>query len=267
MADKEKRKKKKSDRLLSVLIVVFAAVFVFSGFMFAKSWLQGEKEQEFFEDLASDMPQMVEGDVTAEDAETLLAYYGRLKEKNSDFIGWIKIPGTKLDYPVMHTPENPEYYLRRTFEGSYAISGTPFMDAACNEDSRLVMIYGHHMNNGTMFATLHNYKNKDYWEQHPEICFDTLTQIRTYEVVSAFYTEIRYDAEREGLFEYYKYIGDVTDESFDEYVKGITEASVYDSGVEITQDDKLITLSTCSYHHENGRFVLVAKLKDVKTVE
>lgn len=250
-----------------MLMVVFAAVFAVSAFMFAKTWLQGQKEQDVFEDLTVNMPQMVEGDVTAEDTETLLAYYNRLHEQNSDFVGWIKIPDTKLDYPVMHTPKNPEYYLRRTFDGSYAISGTPFMDAACNVDSRLVMIYGHHMNNGTMFATLHNYKNKSYWEQHPQLRFDTLTEIRTYDIIAAFYTEIRYDAEREGLFEYYKYIGDVTDERFEEYVKGVASSAMYDTDIAVTMDDKLITLSTCSYHSDEGRFVLVAKLKDVVAAE
>ena len=266
MSNTEGCKKKKSGGLMTVLMVVFAAVFAVSAFMFAKTWLQGQKEQDVFEDLTVNMPQMVEGDVTAEDTETLLAYYNRLHEQNSDFVGWIKIPDTKLDYPVMHTPKNPEYYLRRTFDGSYAISGTPFMDAACNVDSRLVMIYGHHMNNGTMFATLHNYKDKTYWEDHKELRFDTVDSLRTYEIVSAFYTEVDPTGEN-GEFDYYNYNGDVSDEDFATYAQNIKAMSMYDTGVEIGNDDRLVTLSTCSYHHENGRFVLVARLKDIVTKE
>lgn len=258
-------KKKKGNAAITVLMVVFAAVFAVSAFMFAKSYFQGKKEQAAFEELAVLMPDTEAGISDEETAETLLAYYNRLHEQNNHMIGWVEIEDTMLNYPVMHTPQNPEYYLRRSFDGSYAISGTPFMDAACNVDSRLVMIYGHHMNNGTMFATLHKYKDKSYWEEHPELRFDTLTEIRTYDIVAAFYTEIRYDAEREGLFEYYKYIGDVTDERFEEYVAGITDLAMYDTGIEIAPEDKLVTLSTCSYHTDEGRFVLVAKLKDVKT--
>lgn len=266
MSSTPKTKKKNKNLVLNILLVIFAAVFAVSAFMLVKNIVQGQKEQAVFEELATPMDNLDMSLSQQEKNEILFEQYARLKEKNPHFIGWIKIENTKLDYPVMHTPDDVEYYLRRSFDGSYAVSGTPFIGYGCTADSRLTIVYGHHMNNGTMFATLHNYKDKAYWEDHKELRFDTVDSLRTYEVVSAFYTEIEVAGEG-GAFDYYNYSGDVSDEDFETYVNNIKAMSMYDMGVEISGDDRLLTLSTCSYHHENGRFVLVAKLKDVVAKE
>ncbi|MBE6887989.1 MAG: class B sortase [Ruminococcaceae bacterium] len=264
MGQKTKRKNKNS--LLIALLVVFTAVFLFSGAMLVKNIVTGRQEQSAFEELSTPMDNLDMTLSEQERNEIAFTQYAKLKEQNPHYVGWLEIEGTKLDYPVVHTPDNPEYYLRRAFDGSYAVSGTPFVGDGCNVDSRLLIVYGHHMNNGTMFATLHNYKDKEYWESHKELSFDTLDQLRTYEIVSAFYTEIDYTGEL-GTFDYYNYYGDVSDSDFETYVQNIKALSMYDMGVDVQAEDKLITLSTCSYHHENGRFVLVAKLKDVVAKE
>lgn len=264
MTDTPKTKKKNT--FLKILLAVFAAVFVFSGAMLAKNLLQGQQEQSAFEELATPIDNLDMTLTEEERNQIVFTQYEKLKEQNPHFVGWLEIEGTKLNYPVVHTPADPEYYLRRAFDGSYAVSGTPFVGDGCTVDSRLTIVYGHHMNNGTMFATLHNYKDKSYWEGHRELRFDTVECLRTYEVVSVFYTEIDYTGES-GNFDYYNYCGDVSDERFDIYVQNIKALSMYDTEVDILQDDTLLTLSTCSYHHENGRFVLVARLKDTVTKE
>lgn len=263
MNNKENTKKKNSSPFLTVLLVIFGIVFAVSAFMLAKNLLQGEKEQAAFEELSTPVHQMDENLTQQEKNEIKLKNYAILKEKNPHFAGWLQIEGTKLDYPVMHTPDDMEYYLRRAFDGSYAVSGTPFMDAACNTDSRVVLIYGHHMNNGTMFAALHDYRDKEFWEKHKELSFDTVEAIRSYEVVSVFYTEIDPTGEK-GMFDYYNYRGDLSDEDFDRFAQTVLQLSMYDTGAVISAEDRLVVLSTCSYHTEEGRLVLVARLKDVQ---
>ena len=168
------------------------------------------------------------------------------------------IEGTKLDYPVMYTPEDPEYYLHRAFDGSYALSGSLFLGADWSPEADHAIIYGHNMKNGTMFGSLGRYKKASYFRDHPVICFDTLTEEGAYEILGVFYSRVYTDAD-EGGFRYYQYTDLTAEEAFDAYVRQVKAASLYDTGVEAVYGDKLLTLSTCSYHTENGRFVVVAR--------
>lgn len=104
-----------------------------------------------------------------EGAPAVLPEYAALYRENPDLFGWVQIPDTDLSYPVMYTPEDPEYYLRRAFDGSDSDSGVPFLDGDCTEDGGNYLIYGHNMNAGTMFALLPSYARQDFWEEHPVI--------------------------------------------------------------------------------------------------
>lgn len=188
-----------------------------------------------------------------------LIQYDALWKQNNDLAGWMYIEDTKLDYPVMYTPEDPEYYLHRGFYKSYASSGCLFIGPGSAPDMNHVIVYGHHMKNGTMFGSLDRYKKASYYRDHPVIHFDTLTEEGTYEVLGAFYSRVYTDAD-EGVFRYYQYTDLSQEETFDAYVRQVKAASLYDTGVEAAFGDKLLTLSTCSYHTENGRFVVVARL-------
>lgn len=121
-----------------------------------------------------------------------------------------------------------------------------------------MIVYGHHMKNGTMFGSLGRYKKASYFRDHPVICFDTLTEEGAYEILGVFYSRVYTDAD-EGVFRYYQYTDLTAEEAFDAYVRQVKAASLYDTGVEAVYGDKLLTLSTCSYHTENGRFVVVAR--------
>ena len=166
----------------------------------------------------------------------MLYQYDPLWQQNPDLAGWLTIDGTQLDNPVMFTPDDPEYYLRRGFDREYARSGSLFVSEGCTEQGNHVLIYGHNMRNGTMFGELDAYQSQEYAQAHPLIRFDTLREERVYQVLAVFRSRVYWQEERGALF---------------------------DTGVEAAYGDELLTLSTCSYHTQNGRFVLVAvRLRD-----
>ena len=157
----------------------------------------------------------------------------------------------------MYTPEDPERYLRRVFDGISSQSGVPFLASDCFEDCGNRLIYGHNMQNGSMFSDLLSYGEKSFWEEHPVIRFDTLEETGTYQVMAAFYSKIY--AEGEEGFRYYQYTDLRDEETFRRYVDQVTRLALYDTGVRGEFGDQLITLSTCSYHTQDGRFVVVVK--------
>ena len=187
-----------------------------------------------------------------------LEQYLLLYEQNKDYFGWLRIDGTQINYPVMFTPWDSEYYLRRSFDGTSSTSGTPFLDGACDPEGSYYLIYGHHLSGGTMFAELPNYKDPEYARAHPLIHLDTRYEEREYEVVSAFYSQIRKE-EAQGVFRYYAYQDLSEPALFEEFWQGVQASALYDLGVRADYGDELLTLSTCSYHTQDGRFAVLAK--------
>ncbi len=189
----------------------------------------------------------------------MLEQYQSLYEQNLDLYGWITIADTKIDYPVMHTPHDPEKYLHANFEGAYSYAGIPFLEDACSEDSDNLIIYAHNMADGSMFASLMKYSEESYWKEHPTIRFDTLYEEQEYEILAAFYDRVYYKSEV--CFKFYKFIDAVDEADFDNAIRNFKKKAIYDTGVTASYGDQLITLVTCAYHVENGRFVVVARRK------
>ena len=188
----------------------------------------------------------------------VLLQYDPLWQQNPDMAGWLYIEGTSIDYPVMYTPDSPEYYLRRAFDKSWAVSGSLFLGEGWTPEGPHAIIYGHDMHNDTMFGALASYQSEDFAREHSVIRFDTLTREREYEVLAAFYSRVYTDRDK-GVFRYYQY-GDLSDpERFAQYVEQVQAASLYHTGVEAVWGDRLLTLSTCSSYTEDGRFVVVAR--------
>lgn len=184
-----------------------------------------------------------------------LALYRPLAEENPDLVGWIAIAGTAVNYPVMQRPGDGRYYLTHGFDGGLAVGGLPFLDEGCGLDDPALLVYGHYMKNGAIFTPLLSYRERDFWAEHPTVRLDTLAQERTYSVLAAFPARVlRRD---EAGFRYYALPDG--EESFAAYLEEIRAASVYDTGVQAQWGDQLLVLSTCSYHTENGRFVVVAR--------
>ena len=249
-------KKKTGLVIVIIVLVIFVAGFIFGSFMVMKTFITAKKEQETFDQLQ----EMVEDTADEVDETGALRCYDALYEKNRDFFGWLKIEDSKIDYPVMYSPQDSEYYLHRDFYGQYSDSGMLFIDGDCPYDSNYYLIYGHHMNNGTMFGELPEYRSYDYYKEHKTIFFDTRFERRDYEVVAAFYAEVYYTDEEDGKFCYYNYKDLSSRYTFDEYIAKIKAMAIYDTGITPQFGDDIITLSTCNYHTENGRFVVVARM-------
>ena len=266
----------KFSRILNrILLPVLIAVFCVSGFLVVRELHTGHQEEQAFRELdalleapeptratagetaPSDAPDASEPTLPAEEGG-ILPRYRAVYEKNSDLYGWVELEGTKLSYPVVCTPEDEEYYLRRDFSGNYARSGVPFLDVRCTPEGRHQMVYGHNMKNGTMFSLLEEYESESFWREHPEIRFDTIYEEGRYQVAAAFFTRA-YGKEETGIFRWHDY-ADLSDpEDFAAYLAWAQANALYDTGVDVTPDDELLTLVTCSYGAENDRFVVIAR--------
>lgn len=260
-------------KLKKTIVVIFTVVFLCSlagiAFHFVRGYLEDRVDSQVSE-LVSETPSPTPEptppptpEATAEPTPTpvpqVLEKYAELAAQNPDTIGWLKIEGTAIDNVVMFTPDEPDKYLHIDFYGNYSNRGTLYLDEDCDVwNSDNLIIYGHHMKSSAMFGDLDYYSSQSYWEDHKYIQFDTLYREQTYEVVAAFYTRLLYQNE-EG-FRYYQFTGGGSEETFNEYVDFINENQCYDTGVDIAYGDKLLTLSTCAYQVENGRFAVVAKL-------
>ena len=189
----------------------------------------------------------------------MLPHMAELYAQNPDIVGWIRVEGTKLDYPVMHTPDDEEKYIRTDFYGNVDLAGLPFISEDCTMDpeSQNLVIYGHNMKNGTGFKTLYSFLKEDFREEHPTIYFSTLYEERTYEVLSVFYDRVYKQADTN--FKFYHFIDPATAEEFDAGIDYFQEKCEYDTEVDAEYGDSLITLVTCSYHVRRGRLVVVAR--------
>ncbi len=195
----------------------------------------------------------------------ILKKYQSLYELNPDMVGWVSIEGTNVDYPVMQTIYDEEYYLHRNFYEDSSNEGLPFMDNRCmiSKPSTNLIIYGHNMKNGTMFADLLKYQSKDFYEQHKYIRFDTVYEEAIYEIIAVFRSRVAYRDEQ--TFKFYNFIEADLENEFEDYYNSIRAMSLYDIEAEAISSDYLITLSTCEYTVEDGRFVIVAR--KIETVD
>lgn len=253
--------------MYNILLILFVLVFVASGVYLVRYFMGAKQTENELTELqqlkiesASSEDETSEV-IQTENGNTMLKEYRKLYKKNSDIIGWVLVKGTQIDYPVMQTKDDSEYYLHRNFYKKQDENGLPFLDAKCdtNEKNGNLMIYGHHMKSGLMFAHLQDYENKEFYQKHKVIQFDTLYEKREYEVVAVFRSQV-YEKE-EDVFKYYQYRGKLSKKQYNTYVKNCKKLSVHDTGVEPVYGEQLLTLVTCAYHTDNGRFVVVARRK------
>lgn len=188
----------------------------------------------------------------------VLDEYKTLYQKNKKLIGWLKIDDTLIDYPVMQTSDN-EYYLDHNYNQEYDKNGSLFLDCNCTAypQSTNLIIYGHHMKSGQMFGGLQKYAKESYAQKHSTIQFDTIYEKGTYQVMYVFRSQV-YN-ENDIVFKYYQFIEANSEEEFNSYMREMEAVSLYDTGVTASFGDSILTLSTCDYSQEDGRFVVVAK--------
>ena len=249
------RKKTLSKIIYWAMMALFGSVFIISAVLLLRYAVNTFQGKQLFSELAAMHTTSADGpDGDSLILEELQAIY----ELNNDLIGWISIEGTNIDYPVMETPNDSDYYLHTSFYHEYSDEGCLYVRAACDvlSPSDNVTIYGHNMLNGSMFRHLHKYKEKSFYESHKYVRFDTLYARHTYEIIAVFQTSGTY-----GKGFAYHLFDDAKDAAeFDEFVAQCKALGLYDIDTTAQFGDKLITLSTCDKTAlEDGRLVVVAK--------
>lgn len=246
------------------LLVLFLLIAATAGYRWYAQWKVNKEAAEGFREIQAMVTEppvqsKPEQDNATESTpkpapKTAYETYEGLYKQNPHFLGWIRIDGTAVDYPVMYAPNQPDFYLRRDFFGNSSRHGVPYLEELCAPGmSNNLIVYGHNMKDGSMFHDLLNYADRDFWESHQTIRFDTMEEFGTYQIMTVFL----YDAEWDP-FKYHCYT-DMDECDFEVYLEECRERSLYDTGVTAEYGDELLTLSTCEYSHENGRFVVVAK--------
>ena len=248
--------------ILMLLIVLFAI----SSYFFIKEVAENKKENNIYENLQeivkneensiqennySNALEDKTDNISTENSTNPNDFYNleNISKINTDVIGWIKINGTNINYPIM---QNGNYYLHRNIYKKYSSHGTPYLAEYCNlRTSDNLIIYGHHMNDNSMFAELVNYKNYNYFYT----LRDGQTIKNTYEIV----TEFKTIAYSDNGFKYYNYTNFYNEQEFKSFIEKCRNLEFYNTDVNLQYGDKLITLSTCEYSQKNGRMVIVAK--------
>lgn len=203
-------------------------------------------------------------DEPSEKTRNILPQYAALHAQNPDFFGWIRIEGTKVNYPVMFSPQEPERYLHKDFYGDYAKYGVPFVDGATDvEHSRNLLIHGHNARSGILFGDLDKFLKKSFFEKHRYIHFDTLYEERVYEIVAVVKTRIPKEAE--DAFRYYNYVNVWSNNIMAQYLQYLSEAEGIFTAPKGKTPDALLTLSTCAYQEKNGRLIVIAERKCTAT--
>ena len=253
-----------------MLAVVFAVIFAVSTFFVLSHFYQEQKSRALYDGLAEAVTEQsaaaadhIEKESPSEQVQIpaekkILPEYEPLYQENSDMVGWISVPGTQINYPVVQTPDNPNYYLHRDFYGKDAACGCLYVQENCDvkTPSDNIIIYGHNMRNGSMFGELDRFESKAFWEDHRTLSFDTLTDRQEYEIIAVLKTFIDNSPE---AFPYYRFVDAENRDEFDDFLHRCKELSLYETGIGAEYGDRLITLSTCEYTHADGRLVLVAR--------
>lgn len=253
-------------------IILLLVIFGVSAFMVGDYFLESKKQADKFNSLsemkdeaknnaaneatAETSPEGTFGAEVIRNEDGMLIEYADIYEMNNDLVGWIKMDGTKIDYPVMHTPDSRDYYLKRDFDGEHSERGCIYIREECDmlEPSDNITIYGHNMLDGSMFAALNAYTERETWENNSLIFFDTLYDYHVYKIFAVFKTTASVG---EG-FSYHQFVDAEDEEEFNDYVATCKNLAFYDTGITPVYGDKLIALSTCEYTLENGRLVVCA---------
>jgi len=232
------------------VLLVCVSILIVSGY---KLMTYYKEDQRYVEEFAELVQIAEETNQTYENSKVeTLPFYSELYNENKDFAGWISITGTTINYPVMYTPENPDFYLKHNFEKQYSDYGVPYISEACSIAplSDNTIIYGHNITGGRMFGALLDYTNKEFYENHKFIEFNT-----RYKKIAVFKTSV-YDDKG---FKYYTFINEDSKDDYMNFINQCKKLSFYETEATAEFGDKLITISTCDNGLNNRRFVIVAK--------
>lgn len=241
------------------LVQVLVGLAVLGGVLWIASRLYGYYQaRAAYDQLSADYT----APVAAQDAETgqgtpasagsLTVDFAALQAQYPDVVGWLQFDDRPvIDYPVLHAQDN-EYYLRRAPDGTHSEAGSLFMDCANQSlTDPYVLIYGHHMQDGSMFASLLDYQEEDFYRNGTG-CFTLYTPegVRRYQIFA-----VQFADDSSPLYS----IGFAHDEAFGSFLQQVRENSLYDTGVTVTAEDQVLSLSTCATVSGEGKLVVTAK--------
>ena len=186
----------------------------------------------------------------------------QLQAQNADIVGWLEIENTNINYPVLQGTDN-SYYMTHNYKKEKSKNGSIFLNADYNWNipSNNLLIYGHNLGNGMMFQELLKYEKESFYQEHPVIRFTTAEEDAEYEIISVFKSRVYYKSEK-NVFRYYFFLNNESEEKYNEFVKNAKSVSLYPIDATANYGDQLITLSTCSYYVEDGRFAVVGRRQD-----
>ena len=252
--------KKQVKVLLGFLCFFFICVFAYSGYRmydilhgYSAASKQNDGLRNQFVSVGAPQQNAAQDPVQKElELSPISVDFDALLEQNKDVEGWLYSEDTTINYVVVKGKDN-DYYLRRFLDGTHSTAGTLFIDYLCYDDfsGKNTIIYGHNMHDGSMFASILSYEKQEYYDEHPVLYLNTPTQDYKIEVFSGFVTDASSDVYT---------IGFVNDEYYTEYLAKMRSLSNFRSDVEVTAEDRIITLSTCSYVFNNARYVVMGKL-------
>lgn len=252
-----KHSKKSNNKFKKLLLLLLVIIFIFSiGYMFYYIYNNNKNKKD-----STDILNEVKIDstqVTEEKSEKMLKLE-ELQKDNNEIIGWLEIEGTNINYPVLQGTDN-EFYMKNNYKKEKSKDGSIFLDKSYNWDipSSNLLLYGHNNKNGIMFQDLLKYKNEDFYKEHTKIKFTTNKEDNVYEIISVFYSRVYYKSEK-NVFRYYYFVNANNEQEYNDFVNNAKKSSIYDTGINANYGDQLLTLSTCEYSQEDGRFVVVAK--------
>ena len=255
--------------LLVILCGVFLGVFIFAAYQLYTTFFGYHQASKAYENMNQ---QYVTEQTVAEATPTPTAEaqpeetpktisgpisvdFAALQAQNSQVVGWIYSPDTVISYPVLKGTDN-EYYLDHILDGTVNASGSIFMDYLCSPEfnQNNTLIYGHHMQNGSMFKTIADYKYEGYYAKHPTIYYLTPTKNYRFEVFAGFVTG--------GDSDVYA-INFSSDAEFQAFIDTMRSRSNFDTNVQVSSADRIVTLSTCSYEFDDARYVVLCKVVDM----
>lgn len=246
----------------SICLILCIAVFCFSAWKLFDIWQEyhaGDSIYDSIEKQVSSFPSEQEDPDSPTDSSSgaavpdTLADLTRLQEINSHAIGWIMIPDTNINYPILQTANNSDY-LRKTITGEANKAGCIFADYRSEDPFHCAntVIYGHNLLNGKMFSDLMNYEDIDWYEEHPHIYIQTADGVLLYEVYSCYRTTDDSTVYTFGL--------ETETEAYEDYLKTTLNQALYPTGISLLNTDQIITLSTCTNETDEERFVVHARL-------
>lgn len=254
----QKNKHSKNSNKIKILLLIVLTIIVVLGGIYISYYLYNNyKTRKDNTEILSNV-KIDETDITETKTERMLQLE-KLQKENEEIIGWLEIEGTNINYPVLQASDN-DYYLTHNYKKEKTSTGSIFLDKDFDliNGSSNYLIYGHRSKSGLMFEDLMKYAKEDFYKEHTKVKFTTNKDDSVYEILSVFYSRVYYKSEK-NVFRYYYFVNANNEQEYNDFVNNAKKVSLYDTGVTANYGEQLLTLSTCEYSQEDGRFVVVCK--------